>query len=74
MKNLDFLSICYPISYFEPLLNKIVEKIFSEGKNRKSSRKRDIKTLISGARMKIESNYGRNRITTQEILNLKKMM
>ncbi|BAK72211.1 MAG: flagellar motor switch protein FliM [Arcobacter sp.] len=66
-----FLSICYPISYFEPLLNKIVEKIFSEGKNRKSSRKRDIKTLISGARMKIESIMAETELTTQEILNLK---
>ena len=66
-----FLSICYPISYFEPLLNKIVEKIFTEGKNRKTSRKRDIKTLISGARMKIESIMAETELTTQEILNLK---
>ena len=66
-----FLSICYPISYFEPLLNKIVEKIFSEGRNRKTSRKRDIKTLISGARMKIESIMAETELTTQEILNLK---
>ncbi|AXX94040.1 flagellar motor switch protein FliM [Arcobacter ellisii] len=66
-----FLSICYPISYFEPLLNKIVEKIFTEGKNRKTSRKRDIKTLISGARMKIESIMAETELTTQEILNLR---
>ena len=66
-----FLSICYPISYFEPLLNKIVEKIFTEGRNRKTSRKRDIKTLISGARMKIESIMAETELTTQEILNLK---
>ncbi len=66
-----FLSICYPISYFEPLLNKIVEKIFTEGKNRKTSRKRDIKTLISGARMRIESIMAETELTTQEILNLK---
>ena len=66
-----FLSICYPISYYEPLLNKVVEKIFTEGKNRKTSRKRDIKTLISGARMKIESIMAETELTTQEILNLK---
>lgn len=66
-----FLSICYPISYYEPLLNKVVEKIFSEGKNRKSSRKRDIKTLISGARMRIESIMAETELTAYEILNLK---
>ena len=66
-----FLSICYPISYYEPLLNKVVEKIFSEGKNRKSSRKRDIKTLISGARMKIESIMAETELTAYEIINLK---
>lgn len=66
-----FLSICYPISYYEPLLNKVVEKIFSEGKNRKSSRKRDIKTLISGARMKIESIMAETELSAYEILNLK---
>lgn len=65
-----FLSICYPISYFEQLLNKVVEKIFSEGKNRKSSRKRDIKTLISGAKMKIESIMAETELSANDILNL----
>ncbi|GGD38636.1 flagellar motor switch protein FliM [Malaciobacter pacificus] len=66
-----FLSICYPISYFEPLLTKIVEKVFSEGKNRKSSRKQDIKTLISGARMTIESIMAETELTAEDILGLK---
>ncbi|MAD42725.1 MAG: flagellar motor switch protein FliM [Arcobacter sp.] len=66
-----FLSICYPISYIEPLLNKIVEKVFSEGKNRKSSRKKDIKTLISGAKMKVESIMAETELTAEDILNLK---
>lgn len=66
-----FLSICYPISYYEPLLNKVVEKIFSEGKNRKSSRKRDIKTLISGARMRIEAIMAETELTARDIINLK---
>ena len=66
-----FLSICYPISYFEGLLNKIVEKIFSESTNRKSSRKRDIKTLISGARMRVESIMAETELTAQEIIHLK---
>jgi len=66
-----FLSICYPVSYIEPLLNKIVDKIFSEGRNKKLSRKQDIKTLISGARMKIEPIMAETELTTIEILNLK---
>jgi flagellar motor switch protein FliM len=66
-----FLSICYPISYYEPLLNKVVEKIFSEGKNRKSSRKRDIKTLISGARMRIDAIMAETELTARDIINLK---
>ena len=67
-----FLSICYPISYFEPLLSKIVEKIFNEGKNRKSSRKRDIKTLISGARMRVESIMAETELMASDILKLQK--
>ncbi|UTJ06268.1 flagellar motor switch protein FliM [Arcobacter roscoffensis] len=66
-----FLSICYPISYIEPLLGKVVEKVFSEGKNRKSSRKRDITTLISGAKMKIEAIMAETELTAEEIINLK---
>lgn len=66
-----FLSICYPISYIEPLLNKIVEKVFSEGKHRKSSRKKDITTLISGAKMKIEAMMAETQLSTEDILNLK---
>ena len=66
-----FLSICYPLSYFEPLLNRVVEKIFSEGKNRKTSRKRDIKTLISGAKMRVESVMAETELSALEIINLK---
>jgi len=67
-----FLSICYPISYIEPLLNKIVEKIFAEGRNKKQSKKKDINTLISGAKMKIEPIMAETELTMQQLLNLKK--
>lgn len=66
-----FFSICYPISYFESILDKIVDKIFTESSNRKYSRKRDIKTLISGAKMKVEAIMAETELTAQEILNLK---
>jgi flagellar motor switch protein FliM len=67
-----FLSICYPISYIEPVLNKIVEKIFAEGRNKKISKKKDINTLISGARMKVETMMAETELTIEQLLNLKK--
>jgi len=66
-----FLSICYPISYIESLLNKIVQKIFAEGKNKKISRKKDITTLISGAKMNIQAMMAETEISVFDILNLK---
>jgi len=66
-----FLSICYPISYIEPLLNKIVEKIFAEGRNKKISKQKDINALISGARMKIEAMMAETELTIQQLLELK---
>ena len=66
-----FLSICYPISYIEILLDKIVEKIFSEGKNKRTSRKKDITTLISGAKMRVEAIMAETELRVEEILDLK---
>jgi flagellar motor switch protein FliM len=66
-----FLSICYPISYIETLLSKIVEKMFNESKNQKISRKKDITTLISGAKMNIEAIMAETELTVSELLNLK---
>ncbi len=66
-----FLSICYPISYIESLLNVIVEKVFAEAKNRKVSKKRDINTLISGAKMNIEAILAETELPIKELLNLK---
>ncbi len=66
-----FLSICYPISYIETLLNKIVEKMFNEGKNKKASRKKDITTLISGAKMKVEAIMAETELTVEDLLKIK---
>ncbi len=65
-----FLSICYPISYIETLLTKIVEKLFSQGNNVKTSRKKDIETLISGAKMSIEAILAESELTILELLNI----
>ncbi len=67
-----FLSICYPISYIEPLLDKIVEKIFAEGRNKKTSKKKDINSLISGAKMKVEAMMAETELSIEELLNLQK--
>jgi flagellar motor switch protein FliM len=66
-----FLSICYPVTYIEALLNKIVEKIFAEGRNKRISKKKDINALISGAKMKAEAVMAETELTIQELLNLK---
>ncbi|MBD3840576.1 MAG: flagellar motor switch protein FliM [Campylobacterales bacterium] len=66
-----FLSICYPISYIESLLNVIVEKIFAEAKNKRVSKRKDINTLISGARMKIEAMLAETEMSVKQLLDLK---
>jgi len=66
-----FLSICYPITYIESLLNIIVEKVFAEAKNKKVSKKKDINALISGARMKIEAMLAETELSVKDILELK---
>ena len=66
-----FLSICYPISYIESLLNVIVEKVFAEAKNRKVSKKRDINALMSGSKMNIEAILAETELPIKELLNLK---
>lgn len=66
-----FLSICYPISYIESLLDLIVEKIFAEAKNRKVSKKKDINALISGSQMKIEAMLAETEMCVKELLELK---
>ena len=53
------------------LLNKIVEKIFAEGRNKKMSKKKDITTLISGAKMHIEAVMAETELNVFDILNLK---
>jgi len=67
-----FLSICYPISYIESLLNVIVEKVFAEAKNRKVSKKKDINALISGAQMNIDVMLAETEMDIKELLNLQK--
>jgi len=66
-----FLSICYPISYIESLLNVIVEKIFAEAKNRKVSKQRDINALMSGSKMTIDAILAETELSVKDLLNLK---
>jgi len=65
-----FLSICYPISYIEQLLDVIVEKIFAEAKNKKTSKQKDINTLISGAKMKIDVMLAETEMDVKDLLHL----
>jgi flagellar motor switch protein FliM len=65
-----FLSICYPISYIEQLLDVIVEKIFAEAKNKKVSKKKDINALISGSKMKIDVMLAETELLVKDLLHL----
>ena len=65
-----FLSICYPISYIESLLDVIVEKVFAEAKHKKVSKQKDINTLISGAKMKIDIMMAETELEAEDILKL----
>jgi flagellar motor switch protein FliM len=66
------VSICYPIAYIEPLLNKIVGKLLGSGGNKKASKRKDLNTLISGARMEVEAVLAETQLSILELLNLKK--
>jgi flagellar motor switch protein FliM len=66
-----FLSICYPISYIEQLLDLIVEKVFAEAKNRKVSKQKDINALISGSKMKIDIMLAETEMDVKSLLELK---
>jgi flagellar motor switch protein FliM len=66
------VSLCYPIAYIEPLLNKIVEKLLGSAKNKKESKKQDLNTLLSGAKMNVEAVVAETNLSVKDILNLKK--
>jgi flagellar motor switch protein FliM len=63
-----FLSLCYPINYIEPLLEKIVRQSLTT--NKAKSRNKDIKAIIQGSTMDIESIMAETELTAEEILNL----
>jgi flagellar motor switch protein FliM len=66
------LSLCYPIAYIDPLLNKIVSKLLGSSAKKKVSKKQDLNTLISGARMNVEAIIAETQLSIQQLLNLKK--
>jgi len=66
------VSICYPIAYIEALLHKIVEKLLGAAGKKKQSKRRDLNTLISGARMDVEAVLAETTLPILDLLNLKK--
>ena len=66
------LSICYPIAYIEPILNKIVQKLLGSARKKKASRKEDLHTLLAGAKMFVEAIVAETHMSVKEILSLKK--
>ena len=66
------VSLCYPISYIEPLFQKTVDQMLGSSKNKKVSKKRDLNTLLSGAKMNVEAVIAETHLSVKDILNLKK--
>ena len=66
------VSLCYPISYIEPLFQKTVEHMLGSSKNKKVSKKKDLNTLLSGAKMNVEAVIAETNLSVKDILNLKK--
>ena len=65
------VSLCYPIAYIEQLFNKIVEKMLGSSRNKKISKKKDLNTLLSGAKMNVEAVIAETNLSVKDILNLK---
>ena len=66
------VSLCYPIAYIEPLFNKTVEKMLGSARNKKESKKKDLNTLLSGAKMNVEAIIAETNLSVKDLLNLKK--
>lgn len=66
------LSLCYPIAYIEQLFNKVVTKMLGSSRNKKESKKQDLNTLLSGAKMNVEAVLAETFLSVKDILNLKK--
>ena len=66
------VSLCYPISYIEPLFQKTVDQMLGSSKNKKVSKKKDLNTLLSGAKMNVEAVIAETHLSVKDLLNLKK--
>ena len=65
------VSLCYPISYIEPLFQKTVDQMLGSSKNKKISKKKDLHTLLSGAKMNVEAVIAETHLSVKDLLNLK---
>ena len=69
----EFLShnkIDDKIAYEIKNLNKIVSKLLGSGGSKKASKRKDLNTLISGARMEVEAVFAETQLSILELLNL----
>jgi flagellar motor switch protein FliM len=66
-----YVSICYPVIYLEPILNKLLIKNFLQDSVSKKTRSQEIKALLAGSRVDLEAILFEDRITFRDFLNLK---
>lgn len=66
-----FISICYPVIYLEPILNKLLVKTFLQNSVSKKTRSQEIRALLAGSRIGLEAILFEDNITFRDFLNLK---
>lgn len=64
------VSLCYPLAYIEQLFDKIIETMLGSARNKKISKKKDLNTLLSGAKMHVEAIIAETYLHAKDILNL----
>jgi len=67
-----YISICYPVIYLEPILNKLLIKNFLQDSVSKKTRSQEIKALLAGSRISLDAILFEDTINFRDFLNLKK--
>lgn len=65
-----FINLCYPVNYIEPALTNLLKKMLEDSEDKRASRNRDIRTLLSGAKMNLDAILAESEFSVEDILNL----
>jgi len=65
------ITICYPVIYLEPILNKLLSKSLLPSSYGKKTRHGEIKALLAGSEMNFDVILFEDKIDFEKLLNLK---